>query len=220
VSQSIQRSKKSVIGVGIALFLASACVGAHAAPAPAAPNRAARDAAMAELKPPSGVGGCVYRAVPATVRRATLERVVMGQSIRSPALESAVAQVAPRCTGRSYLASDVALIGAVSSAFQRAAAALYLATQVGVGQKRLDAAWENASPLQKEPFTAAARQYLDPDAKIAAASLNIGPLAAAAGIAPVPDKQVEMFLRIYFLSTALSEAAEAALHAQGTTSPP
>lgn len=182
---------------------------------PARPSQSARDAAMGELAKPEGVGGCVALGVSAKVRREALVRLMAGQAGSSPALQAAVADVAPTCTGRAYSRSDLALGGAVVGALRRGAAALALAQQYGVGQRRLDAAWRAATPPQKAAFYATAEDYLNPGAEISPRLIDVSSFADRVQIATAQDKSGELLLRMYLINTALSERAEALLAKQG-----
>lgn len=131
----------------------------------------------------------------------------------SPALQAAVADVAPRCTGRPYSSSDLPLVGAVTGALRRGAAALALAQQYGVGQRSLDAAWRASGQPQKAGFYAAAEDFLNPAAAIVPRAIDVSPFAARVHIAT--DARAERLLRMYLIGVALSERAEAQLASEG-----
>lgn len=182
---------------------------------PAQPSPAARNAAMGELTRPEGVGGCVVLGVSGEVRREALIRLIAEQPGSSPALQAAVAEVAPRCTGRPYSSSDLALGGAVGSTLRRGAAALALAQQYGVGQRSLDAAWRAADPAQKAAFYAAADDFLSPTTAITPRAIDVSPFAARVRMAMAEDPRGERLLRMYLIGAALSERAEAQLANEG-----
>lgn len=141
------------------------------------PDPAARSAAMGQLKAPDGVGGCIYRALPAEVRREALVDALAGKP-SSRALQVAVSKVASRCTGRPSAKDDLPVVGAVTGAVRRSAAALALAQQFGVGQAALDQAWSTASANEKAAFYAAAGDYLTPGASLSPRTLDVAPFAA------------------------------------------
>lgn len=186
-----------------------------AATEPAA--EAARNAAFSKLKAPGGVGGCVFAAVPVEVRRETIIRLLAAEFETAASLKAAVARVTPECAGRAYDVQDHALIGSVMSAFRKAASALYLAHQLGVGQDALDYAWQTAPASEKTSFYAVADEFLDPETSITRRALNTAALAERAGLDAESAKSAASFLRMYFTNVALSERAEAALQRQGVT---
>jgi hypothetical protein len=177
--------------------------------APAEPA-AARDAAMGQLKRPGGVGGCMFRALPADVRREALLSALAGEG-NPQALRAATPDVARKCTGQPSPSSELALVGSLVGAVRKAAAALALATQYGVGQDSLDAAWAAASPAQKAAFYEVADEFLAPDREISVRALDVAGLAAKMGLEPGAHPGAEAALRIYFLAAALSERSEAML---------
>lgn len=192
------------IGVAAALFAPAAV-----AQTPPKADPAKVSAAMGQIKKPGGVGGCVFLAVPVKVRGDTLVGILAGKGATSPALEAAVAKVAPGCSGRPYARTDHALVGTSLSTFQKSAAALGLAGEFGVGQTALDDAWNGAGADQKAPYYAVADAFLTPGETVSARDLNVAPLAARAGMAE--SKGAERWLRMYFLSTAIIERAEPSL---------
>ena len=177
--------------------------------APAEPT-SAQDAAMRQLKRPGGVGGCVFLALPIDIRREVLVSAMAGEG-NPPALQSAVADVAPKCTGRPYASSDLALVGSLTATVRQAAAALVLAQQYGVGQDGLDAAWAAAPSAQKAAFYEVADEFLSPDREVSPRGLEVARLAAEVGLDPGAFQRAEPALRSYFLATALSERSEAIL---------
>jgi len=187
---------------------------------PAQPSLAAQNAAMSELVRPEGVGGCVVLGVSSDVRREALVSLMAEEPGSSPALQTAVAQVAPRCTGRPYASSDLALVGAVTSTLRRGAAALALAQQYGVGQRSLDAAWRAADPSQKAAFYAVAEDFLKPAASVAPRAIDTSPFAARVHMPTAQDPRGERLLRMYLIGAALSERAEAQLAREGARPAP
>jgi hypothetical protein len=141
-------------GVAVWVGLGLAPMSGHAQQAPQA-EPAARDAAMRQLQRPGGVGGCVFAALPADVRREALVRALAGQGGVSEVLREPVSRVSERCSGRPYSATDAPLVGSVANTFTKAAAALGLAQQFGVGQTALDDAWRGATDIMtggEEPY--------------------------------------------------------------------
>ena len=167
---------------------------------------------MADLVRPSGVGGCVFLASDAETRRtvivAMLSRPADGPP---PALKHAAETHAQRCAGRPYSGNDTAYVGAVIGAFRKAAVALAFAQQFGVSQKRLDAAWAEATPTEKAAFLAFGDDFVDPKRSIVDRALDTGPFARRLGLPAAGDPQIALLLRMYYLSTGLSERAEARL---------
>jgi hypothetical protein len=171
---------------------------------------ALRDAAMKQMKPPQGVGGCIFLAIAVDVRREALVSALSGQSPKA-AFQAAVAEVAPKCASRPYSRSDAPVVGATVSALNRSASALALAGEFGVGQETLDRAWLTASAEEKAGYYAFADQFLARDTPFSGSLPDVGPLATRAGLTPAQYVGRERWLGVYFLYTALSEKAEAAL---------
>jgi hypothetical protein len=191
---------------------------AFAGAAAAQPERAseeARSAAMAELVRPGGVGGCVFLALKPDVRRQAMIAQLSGQTPFTDAFKAAVGEVSPRCTSRPYAPQDAALVGAVTATLQKGTAALALAQQNGLGQTRLDGAWRAATAAEKAAFYAIADEFLDPAAQITRRTVDVAPFARALGLPGALDPRTEILFRMYFISTALSERAEALLASQG-----
>jgi hypothetical protein len=177
--------------------------------APAEPA-AARDAAMRQLKRPGGVGGCMFQALPTDVRREALLSALAGEG-NPQTLRAAAPAAAQKCTGQSDPSSELALVGSLVGAVRKAAAALALATQYGVGQDSLDAAWAAATPAQKAAFYEVADEFLAPHREISVRALDVAGLAAKLGLEPGVYPGAEPALRTYFLAAALSERSEAML---------
>jgi hypothetical protein len=186
-------------------------IGAPAALAQASPSQ--RDAAFRQLKRPGGVGGCVFAAVPAEMRREAIVSLMAGKGATFPAFRAAVARAAPGCAQRPDAGSDPALVAAATSAFRLSAAALFLAEQAGLGQAALDDAWRAAPAAEKAPFYSLAEQVLDPGGRVSGPAPDAAILGRRAGVDGPGDERTQAFLRMYFASLALSERAEAQLAA-------
>jgi hypothetical protein len=193
-------------------LLLGAVVLAFATPAWAQPKapESARNAAMADLARPSGIGGCVFLASDAETRRTVIVAMMSRPSDGPPpALKAAAETHAQRCTGRPYSGNDTAYVGAVIAAFRKAAVALAFAQQYGLSQKRLDAAWADAPAAEKAAFLAVGDDFVDPKRSIVDRELDTGPFARRLNLPESGDPQVALLLRIYYLNTGLSERAEA-----------
>lgn len=195
--------------------LAAVLLAAPAAAQPAPPSDAARNAAMAELERPAGIGGCVFLALKPDVRRQAMIAQMSGQSPFTDAFKAAVGEASPRCTGRPYAPQDAGLVGAVTATLQKATAALAFAQQNGIGQTRLNAAWRAASAAEKAAFYALAEEFLDPTAQLTRREIDVAPFARHLGLPAEPDPRTQVLLRMYFISSALGERAEALLASQG-----
>jgi hypothetical protein len=199
----------------IALPVAPAVMATAAAaqtllPPPA--GEAAFAAAMRNIQPPKGTGGCILLTMPQPVRVAALGGVIARQKV-SEDFKAAAQKAAPACTTRPYARSDSPLVGAVTSALGRAGSALAL-TRYGVGQDSLDQAWANAPAKDKAPFYTVADEFLGPGMTVTTRGVPTAPLATRAGLAEKFHAQAELLLREYYLNTAIAERAEAILAPQ------
>lgn len=206
--------------LGLSIAGLAICATAARAQGQTQPSEQARTAAARQLVKPSGVGGCIYYAVPNDVRHNALVAVLshgkIGDILRAP-----VAAVAQGCTGRPYSASDGALIAAVTATFLREGAAMYLAERAAIAQPTLDAAWAAASPADKAPFVASAESFLSPQAAFAKApDAAVAPFEQRLQLDPKAlDAQAQAALHMYFTAAALSDEAEAKLAAEGAHPP-
>lgn len=200
-------SGKTVLGAGVALALwLSPAAGWAQGKSEIDPAK--RDAAMRQLRWPTGVGGCLLQALPEDIRRDALSRALTGQSNTAEPLRVAVAKVSEGCTGRPYSGSDLPLVGIFISTFQKAAASLLLAQQFGVGQTTLDAAWRDAGADEKAGFYAAADEFLSVTSSVTKRTLDAAPLAKRAGM--TTDRTADPLFVRYYLATAMIERAEPA----------
>lgn len=209
------RASGSSLSLLLGITLVATTFGGGGASAQTA-DPAARDAAMRQLKSPQGTGGCVFLSLPSDIRRDALVAALSRQPTSSE-FQVAVSKVASRCSGRAYSKADLPLVGAVTGAVRRSAAALVLAQQFGVGQVRLDQAWSTASFEEKATFYAAAEEYLTPGSTISQGALDVAALAAKSGLTAATYGPSEPALRAYFLYTALSERSEALLTSSPST---
>lgn len=200
------------------LMAAALLLGLAVGPASAV-DPAAREAALRQLKPPKGVGGCIFSAVPADVRREAIVNLLAGKPGTPAALQSAASEAAERCVGWTSQPSDFALASSVTSAFRRSAAAFYLAHQFGIGQEALETAWRAAPVEEKAPFYRVADDFFAPGLTVSDQALDAGGFARKAGLDIAATSVTEGFLRMYFINTAVSERAEALLAAEETRSP-
>jgi hypothetical protein len=201
-------------GVSLGVILAVAAGAAWAQP-PAAPSMADRQAAgRALMLPRSGVGGCVFRSVDPKVRGSVLSSYESGVRAVPPELPPAVALVGEKCTGRPYSRSDTALVAATLGAFTRTGVAVYFAAEKAIGQPDLDRAWSAASPEEKAPFLTAAKNFLDPKSPPTSPTpAEATPFARRLHLDG--DPRLLSPIQEYYLATALGEAAEAQLAAEG-----
>jgi hypothetical protein len=198
-----------------AIFAVAAGLSTSPAAAQSGPSVAERQAAGRELSLPTGVGGCVMRAMDPGVRQSVLAAFESGTRSTPPVLPSAVAQVSERCTGRAYSKSDAALVAATLGALQRTGIAVYFAAELAIGQRRLDAVWAEAPADEKAPFLQAARDMLDPKAPPSAPSpAQTIPFARRLQIDPANTRMLSP-VQLYYLATAFGEAGETKLAAQG-----
>jgi hypothetical protein len=181
------------------------------------PTEADRREAIAELSQPAGIGGCVVHDIDPAVRVAVLTSIGLGQ--RSPDIAPAVAKVSAGCTGRPYSASDRALSTAVQGALLRTAVGIFFASELAIGERRLDAIWKSAPASEKAPFLRQAKAMLDPKATPGAVSLaDTAPLARRLKILSNEPGRLAP-VHQYYLGMALSEVAEAQLAAEGAQPP-
>ncbi len=206
-----RRVRETFHAIGLGAVLSATALGAAAAPGDAA-STTARDAAMRELKSPEGTGGCILLSIPRDVRREALISALARQTTPI-AFKTAVSIATPKCTARTYSSADLPLVGSVVAALRKSAAALELAQQFGVGQRRLDEAWAAATSDEKAAYYDAAEEYLRPGDTMTPRVLDVAPLARKSGLATGAYEAAEASLRSYFLYTALSERSEAALDA-------
>jgi hypothetical protein len=183
------------------------------------PTTAEIQAAVRELAPPRGIGGCVLMQIDPAVRSTVLMTFGLGQPGVPPALGPAVAKVSQGCSGRPYSPSDRVLNLAVIGAFKRAAVGIYFASQLGIGEHRLDDVWKSAPANEKAPFQNSAKALLDPKAVLNAPTLaETGPLARRLKITSSEPGLVAP-VQQYYLATAFIEVAEAQLAAEGAQPP-
>ena len=189
---------------------------ASAAAAQPPPSKAERWKAFDELTAPTGVGGCVLRAIDPRVNRAVLEKFIAGARGIPPELPPAIAAVSAGCTGRPYAPSDTALVAAVLGLFGRGAGALDFGSRLGIGQHRLDAAWLEASPEEKAPFLRAGADFVDPKSPTTVpTTADAQPLARRLNLDSSDDPAKLLAVQRYYMATALSEAGEAKLASEG-----
>lgn len=174
-----------------------------------------RRAAIAELQKAKGIGGCILLEMDTASRTASLTHFGLGQPGMPPGFLPAVAQVAQRCSGRPYSSSDLAVTNAAIAAFKRGAVAVYFATELGIGQRRLDDVWRRAPGPEKAPFIDAAKSAMDPAIPGRAPTLEEARLLALRlGITSQDPGRLAPVHQYYF-ATALAELAEAQLEKEG-----
>jgi hypothetical protein len=136
-----------------------------------------------------------------------------------PSLTPAVAKVSANCTGRPYSPSDRALATAVRGAFTRTAVGIYFASELAIGEHRLDAVWKSAPASEKAPFVNAAKALLDPKMAPSAPTLaDAVPLARRLKIMSNEPGRLAP-VHQYYLGVACIELAEAQLAAEGAQPP-
>jgi hypothetical protein len=184
-----------------------------AAPAAAVPRTPAQDAALRQLKRPTGTGGCLFLSIPTEVRREAL--ISVSTRARTPMpYRQAMAAAAPQCTTRPWSDNDPHLVAVAHGVLQQAGTAVILAGEFAVPQDRLDQAWAAASPEQKAVFYTAADMMLTPGPATSPTPPDVSALASAAGVAPERHAAAAPWLRSYYLSLATLERAEAVLAPQ------
>jgi hypothetical protein len=211
-----------VIGGNLARFAGCALIlfAAHAASAQAPAHLTPEQIqAVREMSLPTGVGGCVYRALPMDLAQDLVTRLMKTGELARDQLQAATAKVAQDCTGYAYSASDTALASAVTGSFLRLGASLSLATGPAIGARGLDDAWEEATAEERAPFDAAAEAAVRGQSPAS----NPGPAALAPferrlKLDPaIVTPDVQRMLLMFYAGGALSMHAEAALAAKGAT---
>lgn len=185
---------------------------------PRPPTAAERQAAVREYALPTGIGGCILREIDPAVRTSVLTSLGLGQGLPAT-FTPAVSRISEECTGRPYSASDRALAAAAQGAALRAAVAIYFASELAIGEHRLDAVWKSAPASEKAPFLNSARLMLDPQAQPTAPTLaDAVPLARRLQIKSNEPGRLAP-VHQYYLGVAFSELAEAQLAAEGAQPP-
>lgn len=159
---------------------------------------------------PTGLGRCVFDALPREMKVSVVTAYLDGKDIiKVPGFREAVVPVAGRCSGLTDIDHQPAVVGAVLATFWRLAAYAHLAQGVGLKQKDMDAAWRAAPQAQRQPFDDIARSYLDPGPVVqrdAVAEPFIQQLGLAAASTNRAGIQRDVFY--YFMATALKEQAD------------
>jgi hypothetical protein len=171
-----------------------------------------------KLIAPTGVGGCIYRRIPAAVSReavaAILSHISSVKVLREP-----VSAIAPKCTGQPFSDTDGDVVGSVMSVYSRMVAAFALGSQLQLSERQLYEAWTAASTEEKAPFVASARSFLQRGAVYAPARPEAAaPFVQRLGIgAKAQEPTVPQLAHMYYSAVALSEIAEASLAARGAS---
>jgi len=173
-----------------------------------------------KLVAPTGVGGCIYRSIPAAVSREAVT-AILSHTSSVKVLREPIAAIAPKCTGRPFSDSDPdpAVVGSVMSVYARMVAAFALGSQLQLPERRLYEAWAAATPDEKAPFVASARSFLQPGVTFAAAKPEAAaPFVQRLGIgAQAQGPTVPQLVHMYYSAMALNELAEANLTARGAS---
>ena len=198
--------KRIIVASAVVLSLA-----AHAA-------QAQSPTPQPKLIAPTGVGGCIYRSIPAEVSREAVT-AILSHTSSMKVLREPVAAIAPKCTGHPFSDSDADVVGSVTSVYARMVAAFTLGRQLQLEERQLYDAWAAATPEEKAPFVASAQSFLQPGATYAAAKPDAAtPFVQRLGVgAKAEDPTVPQLVHMYYSAMALNELAEANLAASGAS---
>jgi hypothetical protein len=171
-----------------------------------------------KLVAPTGVGGCIYRSIPADVSRGVVT-AILSHTNSVKLLREPVAAIAPKCTGEPFSDTDSAVVGSVMSVYARMVAAYTLGSQLQLTERQLYDAWAAATPEEKAPFVASAQSFLQPRAAYAAAKPEAAiPFVQRLGISSKAEgPSISQLVHMYYSAMALNELAEADLTARGAS---
>ena len=161
---------------------------------------------------PTGLGRCVFDALPREVKVTVVTAYLDGKDIiKTPGFHEAVTPVAARCSGLADIDHQPAVVGAVLATFWRLAAYAHLAQGLGLKQKDMDAAWRAAPQAQRQPFDDIAKSYLDPGPVVQRDPVAIAePFIQQLGLTAAPTNRagIQRDIFYYFMATALKEQAD------------